>query len=258
MSTPYFQSVDRPMPRVIAALTMQNGRLVRTRKFSKPSYVGDPINAVKIFNEKGADEIVLLEIGNHQFDAARVEAIREIAGEAFMPISYGGGIRDISQVREVIRSGFEKVVLNTALHNSPALATEASKEFGAQAVVASIEVGSGLLGSRRVHTECGSRRTQWRPVDWARRCEELGCGEIILTSIDRDGSMQGYDIELIGSVAAAVGVPVIALGGAGSFEHLRSGIAAGASAAAAGSMFVYYGPLRAVLISYPDVNLIHQ
>ena len=153
---------------------------------------------------------------------------------------------------------FEKVVLNTALHNSPALATEASKEFGAQAVVASIEVGSGLLGSRRVHTECGSRRTQWRPVDWARRCEELGCGEIILTSIDRDGSMQGYDIELIGSVAAAVGVPVIALGGAGSFEHLRSGIAAGASAAAAGSMFVYYGPLRAVLISYPDVNLIHQ
>lgn len=258
MNVSYFQSVGRPMPRVIAALTMQNGRLVRTRKFSKPSYVGDPINAVKIFNEKGTDEIVLLEIGRRPFDAVRIEAIREIAGEAFMPISYGGGIRDISQVRDVIRSGFEKVVLNTALHDSPALATEASREFGAQAVVASIEVGSGLLGGQRVHTECGSKRTQWKPVDWARRCEELGCGEIILTSIDRDGSMQGYDVELVESVAAAVGVPVIALGGAGTMAHLRSGIEAGASAVAAGSMFVYCGPLRAVLISYPDVSAIHD
>lgn len=257
MIAPYFQSVQRPMPRVIAALTMQNGRLVRTRKFSKPSYVGDPINAVKIFNEKGTDEIVLLEIGRKPFDAARIESIREIAGEAFMPISYGGGIRDIEQVRTVIRSGFEKVVLNSALHESTALAGEAAREFGAQAVVASIEVATGLLGGQRVHTECGTKRTQWRPVDWARRCEEIGCGEIVLSSIDRDGSMQGYDTDLVAVVAAAVSIPVIALGGAGTVAHLRSGIEAGASAVAAGSMFVYCGPLRAVLINYPDVSAIH-
>ena len=258
MTAPYFQSILRPMPRVIAALTMQNGRLVRTRKFTKPSYVGDPINAVKIFNEKGTDEIVLLEIGGKPFDESRVESIREIAGEAFMPISYGGGIRDISQVRLVIRSGFEKVVLNSALHETPSLAGEAAREFGAQAVVASIDVASSLLGGQRVHIACGAKRTKWKPVDWARRCEEMGCGEIVVTSIDRDGSMQGFDNELVASVAAAVGIPVIALGGAGTVDHLRSGIGAGASAVAAGSMFVFCGPLRAVLINYPDVSAIHD
>lgn len=252
MSQPYFEPIDAPMPRVIAALTMQDGRLVRTRRFRKPSYVGDPINAVRIFNEKGTDEIVLLEIGEAAFDEKRVSSIREIAGEAFMPISYGGGIRDIAQVRTVIRSGFEKVVLNTALHRTPELAAEAAREFGAQAVVASIEVASGLIGGARVHTECGGRKTSWKPVDWARRCEELGCGEILLTSIDRDGSMEGYELELVQSVSAAVSVPVICMGGAGTVEHLRQGVAAGASAVAAGSMFVYVGKLRGVLISYPD------
>ncbi len=258
MTERYFQRVDTPMPRIIAALTTQNGRLVRTRRFQKPSYVGDPINAVKIFNDKGTDEIVLLEIGKQPFDERRVETIREIAGEAFMPISYGGGIRDISQIRSVIRSGFEKVVLNTAMHDAPELAAEAAREFGAQAVVASIEVASALIGGQRVHTECGSRRTKWRPVDWARRCEELGCGEIVLTSIDRDGSMQGYDIELVRAVSEAVAVPVIALGGAGTVEHLREGIGAGASAVAAGSMFVFCGALRGVLINYPDMRAIHD
>jgi cyclase len=254
----YFQRVSEPMPRVIAALTMQDGRLVRTRGFKKPSYVGDPINAVKIFNDKGTDELVLLEIGDKPFDDARVQYIRKVAGEAFMPISYGGGVRTIEHVRAVIRSGFEKVVLNTALHRTPALAGEAAREFGAQAVVASIEVARGFIGGSTVRTECGRRNTGLKPVDWARKCEEIGCGEIVLTSIDRDGSMEGYDLDLVRDVSAAVSIPVIALGGAGTVEHLREGIAAGASAVAAGSMFVYYGPRRAVLINYPNISAIHD
>lgn len=258
MSMRYFQRVAGPMPRVIVALTMQDGRLVRTRKFKKPSYVGDPINAVKLFNDKGVDELVLLEIGDRPFDDARISTIRSIASEAFMPIGYGGGVRTIEQVRSVIRCGFEKVVLNTALHRTPGIAAEAAREFGAQAVVASMEVATSLFGGAKVMTECGRLATKWTPVEWAKRCEELGCGELIVTSIDRDGSMEGYDLEVLRRVAEAVTIPVIALGGAGTVAHLRAGIAAGASAVAAGSMFVYYGPHRAVLINYPDIREIHD
>ncbi|MFO0961568.1 MAG: HisA/HisF-related TIM barrel protein [Phycisphaerales bacterium] len=258
MTGVYFQPCAEPMPRVIAALTMLDGRLVRTVRFKNPSYVGDPINAVKIFNDKGTDELVLLEIGGKPFDASRLPALREIAAEAFMPISYGGGVRDIEHVRAVIRSGFEKVVLNTAMHDNPTLADEAGREFGAQAVVGSIEVGSGMLRGVHVRTECGRRATRHRPVDWARRCEELGCGELLVTFVDRDGTMSGYDLDLVREISDAVSVPVIPLGGAGTIEHLQQGIAAGASAVAAGSMFVYWGPRRAVLINYPNISAIHD
>ena len=256
MTQPFVQPLGAPMRRIIVALTMRDGRLVRTTRFRKPAYVGDPIVAVKIFNDKGTDELILLEIGDKPLDDARISELRDIATEAFMPISYGGGIRTIEHVRAIIRSGFEKVVLNTALHQTPGIAMEAAREFGAQAVVASIEVGKGLWGGVRVRTECGRRKTAWKPVDWARRCEELGCGEIVVTFIDRDGTMSGYDLELLSAIAAAVRVPVIPMGGAGSVEHLRQGIDAGASAVAAGSMFVYYGPRRAVLINYPDMQAI--
>jgi len=253
----YFQRVAGPMPRVIVALTMQDGRLVRTRRFKKPSYVGDPINAVKVFNDKGVDELVLLEIGDKPFDESRIQFIRSIASEAFMPIAYGGGVRTIEHVRAVIRCGFEKVVMNTALHRTPQVAAEAAREFGAQAVVASMEVGSGLFGGAKVMTECGRTATKWKPAEWAAKCEQYGCGELLVTSIDRDGSMEGYDLEVIRAVAGVVTIPVIALGGAGTIAHLRAGIDAGASAVAAGSMFVYYGPHRAVLISYPGAGEIH-
>ena len=246
------------MPRVIVGLTIMNGSLYRTRKFGKPSYVGDPINAVHIFNEKGVDELVLLDISGTPFDAAREGQIRTIASEAFAPIGYGGGIRTIDHVRSVIRSGFEKVILNTALHQTPAIAGQAAREFGAQAVVGSIEVSRGLIRGMHVRTECGRRVVKGiTPVDWARRCEDLGCGELLVTAIDRDGTMSGYDLEVIQAISHAVTVPVIAMGGAGTIEHLREGVAAGASAVAAGSMFVYFGPRRAVLINYPDVAAVH-
>jgi cyclase len=249
---PYLQPTVLARPRVIVALTTLNGRLVRTRQFRKPMYVGDPINAVKIFSDKGADELVLLEIGGKPFDGPREAAIRDIASEALMPISYGGGIRTVEHVRTVIRCGFEKVILNTALHESVTLATQASSEYGAQAVVGAIEVSTTWLRGKHVCTNCGRRSTRVSVVDWAKRCVDAGCGELLVTSIDADGSMAGYDLELITQVSQAVSVPVIALGGAGNAGHVQAAIAAGASAVAAGSMFVLHGPRRAVLITYPE------
>jgi cyclase len=238
-------------PRVIVALTIDNGRLVRTTKFSTPRYVGDPINAVKIFNQKGVDELVLLDISGKKFDINRQKIIQDVASEAFMPISYGGGIDNLEDIRTVIRSGFEKVTINSALHKFPHLAREASDEFGTQAIVGSMDVSRHWFKGARVYVECGKRITDWNPVDWAKNCEQMGCGELIVTSIDRDGSMQGYDTDLISDVADAVSIPVIALGGAGKPIHLQDALEAGASAVAAGSMFVFHGPRRAILINYP-------
>jgi cyclase len=252
VALPYVEPGGASRPRIIVALTMMDGRLVRTRAFKSPIYVGDPINAVKIFSDKGADELVLLEIGRKPFDAAREDFIRKIASEAMMPISFGGGIRTIDQVRAVIRCGFEKVVLNSALHDDLSLATAAASEFGAQAIVGSIEVGETWLRGRHVRTHCGRKAIRFQPEQWAMRCAEAGCGELLITSIRADGSMRGYDLDVIGAVSRAVPVPVVALGGAGSQEHLAAAIRAGASAVAAGSMFVLHGPRRAVLITYPE------
>jgi cyclase len=242
-------------PRVIAALTIVDDGVYRTRRFRSPAYVGDPINAVKLFSDKGADEIVILDISGRPFEAGRMPLLRSIASEAMMPISYGGGVRDIEGVRSVIRNGYEKVVLNTALFDSPALSQEAAREFGAQAVVGSIEMTRTWFGGLTVLRDRGRRRVREPLRDWARRCEERGCGELLLTCVGRDGTMSGYDTEAVRLVAEAVTVPVIAMGGAGTVDHLRAGIDAGASAVAAGSMFVYFGPRRAVLINYPSEPL---
>ena len=249
---PYVQPKQLPSPRIIVALTTLDGRLVRTKKFAAPRYVGDPINAVKLFSGKGADELVLLEIGKQPFDSRREEAIRNIATEAFMPISYGGGIRTIEHIRSVIRCGFEKVVLNSGLHITPTLARRAADEFGSQAIMASMEVAQSWLRGVHVRTNCGRKSARPKPVEWAKRCEEMGCGELMVTFIEQDGLMDGYDCDLLAQIAGTVSIPVIALGGAGTIEHLKDGLAAGATAVAAGSMFVFHGPRRAVLINYPD------
>lgn len=247
----YREAESRPSARMIAAITIIGGGMYRTHGFRKPSYVGDPINAVRLFSDKGADELVVLDISGEPFVPERSALLRSIASEALMPIAYGGGIRDLETIRSVIRNGYEKVVLNTVLHENPAIATAAASEYGSQAVVASIEVGKGLLGGRHVLTKCGRTKTKWTPIDWARRCQEIGCGEILLTGVDRDGSMSGYDLETIAEVCRSVSIPVIAMGGAGTVEHHREAVKAGASASAAGSMFVYFGPRRAVLVNYP-------
>ena len=238
--------------RFIPVLLLRNGRLVKTRKFANDVYLGDPINAVRIFNDKGADEIAILDISLGDRRAPPdIDMLKDIVNEAFVPIAYGGRLRTIDQVGEVLRVGVEKVVLNTVLHDSFEMLADCARRFGSQSLVASIDVKSTLLGGARVHTDCGRRRTAHSPVDLAVRCAAAGAGEILLTSIDRDGMMAGYDIALIKQVSAAVQVPVIAAGGAGSTEDLRLAVRdGGACAAAAGSFFVFSGPRKGVLISY--------
>lgn len=240
--------------RVIPCLLMNNGRLVKTRGFRKGVYVGDPINTIRIFNDKEVDELVLLDIGaslnNQEPD---YELISEISSECFMPLAYGGGISSIEQIRKLLRIGIEKVLINTALNRDPNFIRNAVSIFGSQAITASIDVNRKLFGRYEVVTLAGKEKTGLEPVEAAIKAEELGVGEILLTSIDAEGSMKGYDIDLLARVSKSVKIPVIASGGAGKLEHFRSAVLDGhASAVCAGSMFVFFGPHRAVLINYPE------
>ena len=239
--------------RVIPALLFKDQGLVKTIQFKNPSYVGDPINAIKIFNDKEVDELVLLDItASVQGRGPSFELIEEIASECFMPLGYGGGIRSLDDIRRILATGVEKVILNSAALSDPALIEAAARAAGSQSVVVSIDAKKKLLGGYEVYGANGSRGTRRDPAVFAREMQERGAGEILVNSIDRDGTQKGFDLELIRRVAEAVSVPVVACGGAGTLEHLREAVGAGASAVAAGSMFVYVGKHRAVLINYPQ------
>lgn len=239
--------------RIIPVLLLQKGGLVKSVKFKNNKYVGDPINAVKIFNEKEIDEIVVLDI-----DATRekrppaMKKIKEIAGEAFIPLAYGGGITTIEEVKELFYAGVEKVVINNAAISNPRLITEAASLVGSQSIVASIDVKKNLFGKYKVFVRNGTENTGHDPVEFAKKMEETGAGELFLCSIDRDGTYEGYDLDLIKKVSEAVNIPVVACGGAGNIDDFAKAVRYGASAVAAGSMFVFQRPHNAVLISYPS------
>lgn len=233
-------------------MLIQKGGLVKSVRFKDHKYVGDPINAVKIFNEKEVDEIVILDISaTGEKRAPDMRRIRDIASEAFMPLGYGGGITSLEEIRTLIGLGVEKVILNAAAFANPDLISEGARYIGSQSIVVSMDVKKTLLGKYRVYTLGGSRNTGLDPVEFAKKMEQAGAGEILLNSIDRDGTFEGYDSRLIGLVSHAVNIPVVAIGGASSTEDFAAAITAGASAAAAGSLFVFQRPHRAVLISYP-------
>lgn len=239
--------------RIIPVLLIKDGGLVKSVKFKDYKYVGDPINAVKIFNDKEVDEIVLLDISaSSAKKQPNLKAIQEIASEAFMPLAYGGGITSIGEIKQLIASGVEKVVLNTSAYNNPKLITEASSLIGAQSVVASIDVGKNIFGKYKVYISNGSKNTGIDPVEYALSMETAGAGEIFLNARDKDGTFSGYDLALIEKVSKAVAIPVVAIGGAGCLEDFSNAIRCGASAAAAGSLFVLQRRHKAVLISYPS------
>jgi cyclase len=243
--------------RVIPCLLIQNRGLYKTIKFKSPRYLGDPINTLRLFNEKEVDELILLNISaTLENKAPDIEHLKQIVSECFMPICYGGGVTTLNQVEALYKIGIEKVSFNAALYNNPRLIEEAVKNFGSQSIVASIDVKKGLLRSKSVYVS--SKDVKWDPVEYAKRAEELGAGEILLTSIDNDGIMSGYNNELIQQVSSGVHIPVIASGGAGSISDSVKAVESGASAAAAGSLFVYYGPRRAVLINYPTQAELNQ
>lgn len=238
--------------RVIPILLLQDGELVKTVRFAKPKYVGDPINAVRIFNDKEADEIVILDISaTRKSRGPNFELLERIASEAFMPLAYGGGIRSWEDARRLMRLGIEKVVLNTAAFETPDLIREISARVGSQAVVVSIDAKKGMFGGHGAFIR--GKRVGTDPVALAKKAVEYGAGEIMINSVDHDGMMEGYDLALVRSVTGALGIPVIAAGGAGGMKDLVAVTAeAGASAAAAGSLFVFYGPRKAVLITFPS------
>lgn len=244
--------------RTIPVLLLKNGGLYKTINFKNPKYVGDPINAVKIFNEKETDELILLDY-NASSDGRGIDykRIEEIAGEAFMPMAYGGAIKSLDDARRVFDCGFEKVVLNSVLINNPGLIEEIGNIYGAQAVVGSIDYKKNLFGKSKVYTMSGGKNAGYDPVEWSFKLQSYGVGEIMVNSIDRDGTWDGYDLDMIKKVTSSVTVPVIACGGAGSVSDLKAGVSAGASAVAAGSMFVFQKKGMGVLISFPSESIVY-
>lgn len=240
-------------PRIIPVLLFDNRDMVKTIKFKDRTYLGDPVNAVKIFNRKGIDELSVLDIGATKHDREPdFDLLKDIASEAFMPLSCGGGIRTLEQIRELLAIGYEKVVINTELIRNPPLISGAAELFGSQSIVASID--SKIVNGRYCCAICdGTQVIDKSPFEVAKEAESLGAGEIIINSIDNDGVMSGYDVDLVRKVADTVKVPVVALGGAGTVNDFKTVIQSGhAHAAAGGSIFVYYGRLKAVLITAPS------
>jgi imidazole glycerol-phosphate synthase subunit HisF len=240
-------------PRVIPCLLLRGSGLVKTRKFKDPVYLGDPRNVVRIFNDKEVDELVLLDItATLEGREPNFLLIEEIVSECFAPVGYGGGIRSVEQVKRIVGIGVEKVIMNSAALHDTSLIEGAARLVGSSSVVASLDVKQGWLGKYEVISHSGTQNTHRDPVSVAKAMESSGAGELLLNSIDRDGMMNGYDLPLIRSVADAVSIPVVACGGAKDITDFVQAVRVGhASAAAAGSIFVFHGSLRGVLISFP-------
>ena len=244
-------------PRIIPCLLIQDGGLVKTVKFKEPKYVGDPINAVKIFNEKEADELIVMDIDSSSKGVEpNYRQIERLAAECRMPLCYGGGVRTVEQAKKIISLGVEKVAISAAAIAEPSLITAIAEEVGRQSVVVVLDVKKKLFGSGYdVYTHNGKHNTKRNIFDVVLQMEQLGAGELVINSIDNDGEMKGYDISLIKRVRNITGIPVTALGGAGSLTDMGKVIAeCGVVGVSAGSLFVFKGSYRAVLISYPDAR----
>jgi cyclase len=246
--------------RVIPVLLLDDESLVKTRGFARPEYIGDPCNTVRIFNELEVDELAFLDItATPQRRGPNFALLKDIATECFMPLSYGGGLANFDDAARVFDTGFEKVVINSHVHARPRLIEEIARVYGSQAVVVGIDVKHDWLGRERVVTH-GARKTQAPgAVEWARRVEALGAGELLLTAVDREGTWAGYDLDLVRRVSDAVSIPVIAHGGAGAVPDLAAAVRqGGASSVAVGSMVVFQKKDFGVLVNFPERAVLEQ
>tara|TARA_B100000073_G_scaffold348470_1_gene367574 strand:- start:11656 stop:12429 length:774 start_codon:yes stop_codon:yes gene_type:complete len=240
-------------PRVIPVLLIDEERLVKTKKFSNPLYVGDPINVVKIFNDKECDELILVDISASKKGAApNFEYLKEIASECFMPMTYGGGITSMEQATTIFKLGFEKICLNSSLYKNPNLVCDLVNKFGSQSIVASLDIKNDWRGKARPYDYAKKNFLNFTVEEVIEYVKNLRVGELLLNFVDKDGLMKGSDPKIIKIISSCLDIPVVGLGGVSSLEDIALILQSGASAAAAGSFFVYYGPLKAVLISYLD------
>lgn len=247
---------NKPRARIIPILGIEGpeARLVKTVKFKKPNYLGDPINAIKIFNEKMVDEIVVVDItASKQKRGPNYDLIYEMASECFSPLGYGGGIQTFEQAQKVFSLGVEKVILNSVVETNPSLVTELAEAFGSQSIVVCIDVKKKMFSGSKVAFKSGQNTIGEDLISFAKRMESIGAGELVVQDIDRDGTFQGLNRELLKSVGEAVNIPVVGCGGAASVEDMSQTIAeTGISATAAGSIFSYRGnDTRSILINYP-------
>lgn len=240
--------------RIIPCLQLIGDSLVKTVRFGNYGYIGDPINTVRIFNELEIDELCFLDIrATVEGREPNLEILQQISNECFMPLSYGGGVKDFKTAKQILSIGFEKLVINTEAFRTPSFVTTLADHFGAQAVIASIDVKKNLWGKYSVFIKDGTEKIGVDPVEWAVRLQELGAGEILLTSMDKDGTWNGFDVELTRKVSEAVSIPVIANGGAGNIQHIGEVVKSGhASAVSLGSMVVYQKKEMGVLVNFPD------
>jgi cyclase len=245
--------------RVIPCLLMLDNGLVKTTRFAKPTYVGDPINAIRIFSDKEVDELMVLDIGaSRESREPNYELIEQFAGECFMPLCYGGGIRSIEQARRLFALGVEKVCLQSAALDDLTIVTRIAEQFGSQSVLVSADIKSSWLGKHKLYSSKTSKLMDRSWLTFLKDAVAAGAGEVVLNSVDRDGTMQGMDLDIISEAAAALPVPLIAVGGASSLQDIKAAVDAGASAVSAGAMFVFHGPHRAVLITYPKYRELEQ
>ena len=240
--------------RIIPCLLLKNESLVKTIKFKEYNYIGDPVNTVRIFNELEVDELMFLDIfASKENRGINFKILQDIANECFMPLSYGGNIKSLDDAKKILKIGFEKVVINSNSFDSLDLIEDISKHFGVQSVVGSIDVKNSFWGNQKIYSHHGRKKQSVDIVDWAKQLENVGVGELLITSIEREGSWDGYDVELIRRITENVRVPVIANGGCGNINHIGEVVKkASASACAVGSMIVYQKKGAGVLVNFPD------
>ena len=246
--------------RVVPCLLLKNESLVKTVKFKEYNYIGDPVNTVRIFNELEVDELMFLDIfASKEGSSINFKILKDIANECFMPLSYGGNIKSLDDAKKIFKIGFEKVVINSNAFDNLKLIEEISKYFGAQSIVGSIDIKQSFFGGQKVYSHHGKKKQSIGIVEWAIQLEKAGVGELLITSVDKEGSWDGYDVELIKSITHSVQVPVIANGGCGAVEHIGEVVKkANASACAVGSMVVYQKKAMGVLVNFPDREILEE
>lgn len=246
--------------RIIPCLLLKNASLVKTKKFKEYNYIGDPVNTVRIFNELEVDELMFLDIfASKENRNINFDILKDIANECFMPLSYGGNIKSLDDVKKVFKIGFEKVVINSNAFGNLKLIEDIAKYFGNQSIVGSIDIKKTFLDANKIYSHHGKIKQKEDVITWAKKLEEAGAGELLVTSIDKEGSWEGYDIELLRSITDSVDIPVIANGGAGSIADIGDVVKkANVSACAVGSMVVYQKKDMGVLVNFPDRNSLRK